>query len=167
MRRLLFILAVAVGVCAPAGAAFAQSYQVDSLSTTTPTSGQTLHVHGNGFDPSSSVAVEETCGSTKATLGTLTATSDDGTVDGDVVLPATTPSGACSIALVGTNPDGSPRSLDFSVTVAASEAVSTAATSGSLPFTGALVGPLIAGAVGLVMLGVSLVAAARRRRAIA
>jgi hypothetical protein len=148
-------------VCAPAGAAFAQSYQIDSLSSTSPTPGQTIHVHGNGFAPSSSVAVVETCGSTANTIGTLTA-SADGTVDGDVVLPASTPTGTCAISLTGTNPDGSPRTLDFSVTVAATQSASS--SGGSLPFTGAVVGPMIAAAVGLVMIGVSLVTSARRRR---
>ncbi|HEV7525053.1 MAG TPA: hypothetical protein VGP92_08810 [Acidimicrobiia bacterium] len=166
MRRLFFVLALAVAVGAPAGAAFAQSYQIDSLSTTTPTPGQTIHVHGNGFAPSSSVGVIQTCGSTKSTIGSLTASSNDGTVDGDVALPATAPTGTCTISLLGTNPDGSPRSLDFSVTVAAAQTAAAAATSSgsSLPFTGAMVGPMIAAAVGLVLVGASLVASVRRRR---
>jgi hypothetical protein len=163
MRRLIFMLTLGAALCAPAGAAFAQSYQVDSLSTTSPTPGQTIHVHGNGFAPSSTVAVVETCGTTKTTIGSLTASSDDGTVDGDVALPASTPTGACTISLEGTNPDGSPRTLDFTVSVSAAQ--TAAATSGdSLPFTGAMVGTLVAAAVGALMIGFALVTSARRRR---
>ena len=164
MRRLIFMLTLGAALCVPAGAAFAQSYQVDSLSTTSPTPGQTIHVHGNGFAPSSTVAVVETCGTTKTTIGSLTASSDDGTVDGDVALPTSTPTGACTISLEGTNPDGSPRTLDFTVSVAAAQTAASTTSSGSLPFTGAMVGTLVAAAVGALMVGFALVTSARRRR---
>jgi len=100
--------------------------------------------------------------STPVSLGSATV-GDDGTFSKSVTIPAGFESGAHTIQVSGTNSDGDATSASVSITVTAAVTTTTVARgSGSLPFTGSSLLPLLVVGVSAIAAGLAL----RRRRRI-
>lgn len=104
------------------------------------------------------------------TLGTLTADTA-GNVQGTFTVPSSTSAGQHSVALSGTGNDGKALTLSAPITVTAASAGGTTGgsggattVSGSLPVTGAGIATLVSIAAVLVLVGLGIVAGARRRK---
>jgi hypothetical protein len=168
MRRHAFAALAAVGLgLALASPAFAASYQLDNISANNVVPGQSVQVHGNGFAPGSSVTASVSCpGIAPESLGTFAA-NDTGVVDAAVALPANLPPGvACTVTLSGVDRAGAPHVVSFTVNVGGASAAAPVSTTGSsLPFTGGSFGTLLALGVTVCVVGASVLATSRRRRA--
>src|SRR5690242_19579369 len=94
--------------------------------------------------------------STPVSLGSATV-GDDGTFSKSITIPAGFESGAHTIQVTGTNSDGDAASASVPITVTAAAATTTVAGgSGSLPFTGTSLFPLLAVAVSSIAVGFAL-----------
>lgn len=114
------------------------------------------------FDPGETV--NAVIHSTPVAVGSFTANSK-GAVAGTVTVPADLPAGAHELILTGAT-SGVTSTTPFTVAapVAATITTGTAPPSSSLPFTGAVVLPLVGAAAGLLIAGSVLLLVIRRRK---
>ena len=124
-----------------------------------PTAGGTVTVFGRGWLPDSTVDV--VLHSTPVDLGTFDVGSD-GTFSTSVTIPANTQPGSHTIEVTGTAPDSEVAFVDLPITVTAAVTTTTISHgSGTLPFTGSTMLPLLV--LGLSCIGVGLALRKRRR----
>jgi hypothetical protein len=156
-------LATAVFVCSAIGAPSlpgsppppnAPLTLTSSGGSATLTAGTTVTMRGSGFAPNANISIG--IYSSPIRLDAVTADAT-GAFSDAVSIPASF-SGSHTLVAEGNAPDGSPRVLSSSITVRA------AATSGSLPFTGARTALLALSGLGLVVAGFALVRAAALAR---
>ena len=162
MKRITAVMAGLVALLAVpaiADAAGSAGYPVADLSITTSTSqaapGGSVGVQGDGADAGSPVKVYLTCGGTERLVASTTA-SGAGTFSATFAIPAGTPNGVCTGAVVASMSSVFVKST-FSVTVS---------SGGGLPATGGEPSSLLRFAGLTALLGAAGVAFAARRRAV-
>lgn len=153
------VLAIAASVLVPAVAAAAPySNGAISVSDTTPPPGGSVDVVASGFRPNSDVDIFF-----RSTPLLLASTVADGAgeVMATVAIPSTA-SGQHRIEVVGSAPDGSPRSV--SVTVTVDTGGNETAPFDLLPTTGTGTAPTVMIAIVAALVGVALLIGTRVRR---
>lgn len=161
LRKFLSMMALALGVLAiaPAAASASTGYQLDNVSDTNVTPGQSVTVNFNGFMAGSDVKL--TFESVPVDLGTFEA-NDQGVVRTAVTIPSNASFGSHSIVATGVDPDGNPYVVRLAITVSAT---GEALTPGEgLPATGSSIVLILAiGGLALAS-GFGLFGAARQRQ---
>nr|BFE64019.1 hypothetical protein GCM10020063_085450 [Dactylosporangium thailandense] len=129
------------------------------ISTAEP--GQQIVFVGTGFAPHSTVLV--TIYSTPIELGRVT-TDATGAFQTPITLPQQLAAAQHTVVAQGAAPDGSPRSMALTVTVAAAPVVTSpvATGGGTLPVTGPPIGLLLLTGLALALTGAALLKAGRR-----
>ncbi|WP_433082319.1 Ig-like domain repeat protein [Dactylosporangium sp. CA-052675] len=126
---------------------------------TTAEPGQQIVFVGTGFAPHSTVLV--TIYSTPIELGRVT-TDATGAFQTPITLPQQLAAAQHTVVAQGAAPDGSPRSMALTVTVAAAVASPVTAGGGTLPVTGPPIGLLLLTGLALAVTGAGLLQAGRR-----